>query len=288
MQFMMIRAALAAVLLFPAFLTLVTSALATDGVLEINQTCAVQTGCFAGDPAGLPVTITSPGSYRLTSNLDVSVAASPPGTTAIEIAANDVSIDLAGFVINGTTQCGTFGTCTNTGSGSGIVPAGGIRERISVRSGVIRGMGRYGVMCDIGCSVENVKVDGNGSIGIYVVNPPARIQGNLARNNGGAGIRAAGVISENIMEQNGGLGFEDRGFSVIARNRVFGNSGGGITCQGSTVIDNFIRFNSSSDIKIDAGTPCALGRNTLNSIDNSVGSFVEVDHNLCGGDLVCP
>jgi hypothetical protein len=29
-----------------------TPALAVDGVLEINQTCAVQTGCFAGDTAG--------------------------------------------------------------------------------------------------------------------------------------------------------------------------------------------------------------------------------------------
>jgi hypothetical protein len=34
-----------------------TPALAVDGVLEINQTCAVQTGCFAGDTAGFPVTI---------------------------------------------------------------------------------------------------------------------------------------------------------------------------------------------------------------------------------------
>jgi hypothetical protein len=30
------------------FLTLATPALAVDGVLEINQTCAVETGCFAG------------------------------------------------------------------------------------------------------------------------------------------------------------------------------------------------------------------------------------------------
>lgn len=35
---------------------------ASDGVLEINQTCAIQTGCFAGDTAGLPVTISASGS----------------------------------------------------------------------------------------------------------------------------------------------------------------------------------------------------------------------------------
>ena len=50
-------------------LALAGPALAVDGVVEINQTCAVQTGCFSGDTAGYPVTITQPGSYRLTSNL---------------------------------------------------------------------------------------------------------------------------------------------------------------------------------------------------------------------------
>ena len=33
-------------------LTLAIPAFASDGVLEINQTCAVNTGCFAGDTAG--------------------------------------------------------------------------------------------------------------------------------------------------------------------------------------------------------------------------------------------
>ncbi|MDG2051443.1 MAG: hypothetical protein P8M78_14920 [Myxococcota bacterium] len=50
-----------------ALLTLGLSspALAVDGVLEINQACAVNTGCFSGDAAGLPVTITAAGSYRM-------------------------------------------------------------------------------------------------------------------------------------------------------------------------------------------------------------------------------
>ena len=39
---------------------------ATDGAVELNQTCAVQTGCLADDAAGFPVTIATPGSYRLT------------------------------------------------------------------------------------------------------------------------------------------------------------------------------------------------------------------------------
>ena len=44
----------------PLSLLLATPALATDGVLEINQSCAA-VGCFPGDEARLPVTITQPG-----------------------------------------------------------------------------------------------------------------------------------------------------------------------------------------------------------------------------------
>ena len=40
-----------------ALALMASPALAVDGVLEINQTCAVLTGCFAGDIPGFPVTI---------------------------------------------------------------------------------------------------------------------------------------------------------------------------------------------------------------------------------------
>ena len=53
-------------------LALAGPALAVDGVLEINQTCAISTGCFPGDSPGFPVSVTQPGSYRLTGNLDLS------------------------------------------------------------------------------------------------------------------------------------------------------------------------------------------------------------------------
>lgn len=261
---------------------------ATDGVREINQACALA-GCFAGDPAGFPVVISQSGSYRLTSNLDVTVAPSPPDTTAIEIAVNEVAVDLAGFAITGATVCNFLGSCSNTGNGSGISTTGGIRERIAIRDGVIRGMGRYGIACDIGCSVERVMIHGNGSVGIVLFNQPALIHANIIRNNGQGGIDAAGSITDNLIENNGGLGLRDRGFSVVARNRIGGNASGGATCNYSTVVDNFLGFNSSFELRIDTLSSCALGRNTIiNTLDNSAGSFVEVDGNMCGGDLVCP
>ena len=49
-----------------------------DGVLEIDQACALATGCFDGDKALFPVSITQPGSYILTGNLTVPDATTMP------------------------------------------------------------------------------------------------------------------------------------------------------------------------------------------------------------------
>ena len=83
-------------------LLLTAPALASDGVLEINQTCAVETGCFSGDTAGFPVTISASGSYRLTGNLDLN--AEGVNVSGVAVSAPAVTIDLGGFQIVGPTQ----------------------------------------------------------------------------------------------------------------------------------------------------------------------------------------
>lgn len=90
-----------------------------DGVVLINQANALAGNVTPGDTAGFPVTISQPGSYRLSGNLTVPDA----NTNAIEIASNNVSIDLNGFSIIGPTVCNSIGVCTNTGKGIGIVDA---------------------------------------------------------------------------------------------------------------------------------------------------------------------
>lgn len=55
-----------------------TALLAADGVLEINQTCAEATGCRPGDGSGFPVTISSPGNFIPTRDLEV-----PAGATGL-------------------------------------------------------------------------------------------------------------------------------------------------------------------------------------------------------------
>lgn len=115
-------------ILILVFLSLATPAFAIDGVLEINQTCATQTGCFAGDAAGFPVTITASGSYRLTSGLVIP----DPYTGAIAISIKNVIIDLNAFSIVGPTVC--TGVCAPTGAGDGIFS---IQENVSVRNGSV-------------------------------------------------------------------------------------------------------------------------------------------------------
>ena len=80
---------------------------AVDGVVEINQTSALFGGITPSDLPGFPVTLDQPGSYRLTGNLDLSGEPIPGNVNAVEIKADDVSLDLNGFSITGTTSCST-------------------------------------------------------------------------------------------------------------------------------------------------------------------------------------
>ena len=75
------------------------SASAVDGVVEISQVRALAGGLTVGDAPGFPVTISVSGSYRLTSNLDVTGQPSPENVIAVDITVGSVSLDLNGFSI---------------------------------------------------------------------------------------------------------------------------------------------------------------------------------------------
>ena len=101
---------------------------ASDGRLEISQTCAA-TGCFPGDSAGFPVTISVSGSYVLTSDLVVANVAS----NGIQMQTQGVTLDLNGFTVRGPVTCArdqefqydaSLLACTGSGSGTGVVGSG--------------------------------------------------------------------------------------------------------------------------------------------------------------------
>jgi hypothetical protein len=118
---------------------------AVDGVVLIDQNRASAGNITPGDLPGFPVTISRPGSYRLSGNLDVA----NPDTTAIEITANNVTLDLNGFTIQGPLdQCANTLQpvwCSNELHGTGIIArAAGSTDPFSaivvILNGIVRAM----------------------------------------------------------------------------------------------------------------------------------------------------
>lgn len=120
-------------------LVLASSLIRAGGKIEINQVC-VADGCFAGDFPGYPITISSPGSYRLTSGLLVG-----NGQTAIYIDSDQVSLDLAGFSLRGSFGCaGPLPICSPDTGETGIW-VDDDRINVTIANGAIRGMASAGI-----------------------------------------------------------------------------------------------------------------------------------------------
>ena len=90
---------------------------------QVEPRLAVSPGTTPGDAASL-YRISQPGSYYLTGNISV-----PPGLNGITILADDVTIDLGGFVIS-----------SPVATGAGIISAGSA-QRAAVHDGRVTGFG---------------------------------------------------------------------------------------------------------------------------------------------------
>ena len=209
------------------FLTLANMAVASDGVLEINQTCAVQTGCFAGDTAVFPVTISAGGSYRLTG----SVTVPNPTTTAIVINSSFVTLDLGGFEIRGPVQCfGEPASCPSAQSGVGV-NASNVGQ-VTVRNGIVRGLGGAGLLLGDVSRVEGVTSLWNGDVGSGV-GRLSQVRNSTAQSNAGDGI--------------GGNGANN---TIVDSCTSFGNVGSGIRLDdGSSVLDSTVFANGLQGIQ---------------------------------------
>lgn len=258
------------ILLF--FLPLAPPALASNGVLEINATCALQTGCFTGDTPGYPVTLSQPGSYRLTGNLAQVDAA----TTVLRATANDVSIDLGGFEISGPFSCpGNPANCAAAGIGYAVDAndVGGA----NVKNGAVRGTARgiflgdhcavsdvrviettnHGIFAGTGCSLNRILVARNGNHGVQLANGSvtdsaahdnedngfqfgsnATITGSSARRNGGSGIggNAGSQVSSCVTSENTGSGISLNVAGSVTSSSSYDNSASGIVAGAGSVV----------------------------------------------------
>jgi hypothetical protein len=265
------------ILAFLLYLVLAGPSLATDGVLEINQTCAVQTGCIdnsggIGDTPGFPVAIEIPGSYILTSDLVVS----DPNTDGLFIATAPVTIDLNGFEIQGPVNCIGLGPTLTCDAGTGR----GIRSTF-VRSTVVNGsvikFGSDGIQLGGRSRIERVVVERNGGDGIDVSGDSVVVACRAYRN-GGDGIEAntsstvesstsasnrvqgfnmanGAVISASTARDNGAHGIVVLHGSTVSGSSAYQNQGIGILAlSGSTVVGNAAYENGEDGINVSFGS----------------------------------
>ena len=257
-----------------ATLAIMSISHAGQGVLEINQTCAVNDGCFAGDDPGFPVQLNSMASYVLSSNLDV-----PADTDGLflDAAAAGSSIDLNGFAIQGPLSCdGTPVTgCTGSSLGRGI--AGSAAIDVTVRNGVVAGMGDYGIFLRDDAQVYGVRLKENGDGGVSVSessmlrnvsatrNGGDGVQGGLrttytnvqSGGNGGHGISAAdGSSLQQVLAQFNAVDGLSLGAEIALVGGTAQNNGAnGVTAGSSSTIRGFTAWgNGDNGFEVDGGS----------------------------------
>jgi hypothetical protein len=220
---------------------------APDGAILISQTTVL--GGLAGDGFGLPITITQPGLYRLTSNIVVPDA----NTTAIQIIASHVTLDLNGFSILGPTVCIFEGgspwvtSCSPTGTGIGVSSDANA----------------------IGVAVRNGNVSGMGSRGIELNGLGGRVEGITASHNGFNAIRTgfASINSSNI--------------AILNRS--------GITASGAAVlVGNTATLNTLLGFNVGTDTGAAFNVSIQNGPPDNLTPGLDVGGNVCGLNTLCP
>lgn len=237
------------------------SAIAAEGAFEINQDCAA-VGCFAGDTAGFPITITSPGKYLLTSDLATSGA-----NDAIDVSATDVEIDLNGHTISGGGACSGNGplgvTCVGLDSGAGLSVTATGALRVHIHDGTVHGFttGIAILNADYGTVVDHLTV---------------------TQNHDGMQIQAATSASAvtRILNSQLDLNANDGALAVNStllhvENSTFADNGnnGLLVASGSAVVGN--RFTNNGSPAVSGGA-VGLGQNTFWGNNGGSGSQFSV------------
>ena len=201
-----------------------------------------------------PVTISASGSYYLTTNVYAST------TSGITIATNNVTLDLNGFALlgtsygpgislsgnltnitvrNGSLGGWEFGVSASTGGSGNIVlehlllsgcDIDGIVAALPavVRCCTCNGNGSFGMALYGGGQVTDCAISYNGKHGIYIAAAPVTVTGCFVANNAESGIfldtPGNEVIGNTCIGNNTGASFVDAGIYVNdSRNRIEAN-----------------------------------------------------------------
>jgi len=282
-------------------------------LLALGSTLTFLAFSMAGDselsPLALPIlsvplTISQSGSYYLDENM----THTNRDTNAIEVNADNVTIDLRGHSL--------IGPSSTSGTSNGIHMNG--RRNVEIRNGTVTRFGRNGIYEEngdfaVGHRVISVRVVSNGGSGIALngdnhtvkdctvsLNGIAQgiwwagiscgracsVTGNTVSYNGGAIVHALGVdgistdagctIADNTVGFNEGSGIWPFHGCMVTGNISYSNGGPGgiyVAGEGSLVKGNVLRFNGDSNITVD-GTDNAIEENLVTASDCGIW-FVE-------------
>ena len=246
-------------------------------IKQINQAQAMAGGITPGDTPGFPVRITVPGSYELTSNLEV-----PAGKAGIEIIASHVTLNLNGFLI--------FKKVADPGVLA--ISAGPAASFISVSNGHIQGMGGIS-LAGSAHRVELVQFEGvDPSVcpGISLGDFGVAVRNQVTRVSTGISIGKSGIVKENVVGDSGhGVSAGENAIvegntvdggaaqasiragngSIVAGNIAGANDGGIEVGAFSLVKENTVRNNG--DFGIGAGEGSVVAGNRVNHVGHGPG-----------------
>jgi parallel beta-helix repeat protein len=218
--------------------------------------------------SSLPFTITNAGSYYLTTNL---FGSSGDGIT---VTANNVTLDLNGFVLAGSSTPGgnvaqgqPSPKSQALGSLNGINATVGVTNLV-VRNGSLRGWGQSGVNanhCD-GCVFERLRITGSGSWAL-IAGYRSTVRDCTAINNPGGGISSDyhSLVSGCLSAENGGDGFWS-GAATLRDCVALNNDGDGIAAEDVSVL-TACTSRDNDGVGIITGAGCVV--NSCTSTANS-------------------
>jgi hypothetical protein len=222
--------------LLTGFLTCFTgTAFAVDGVVLIDQARALAGNVTPGDAPGFPVTLSLPGSYRLSGNLTV-----PVQVNGIVIQNNEITLDLNGFRIFTTEMTADIAGITD--------------QQVAYRSILIRNgsMTNFGVaMLSDQVEVREMRIS-NAHFAIHLLGRSAVVTDNRLSDNF-IGLRIEGadaIIADNMASRNAlGILTGSNTVALISGNNTSFNSYAGIhTGCPSNLVDNIAANNPTYDI----------------------------------------
>jgi hypothetical protein len=252
----------------------------------------------------LPLTIGSPGSYYLAENIVTT-------GLGIEIATNDVTLDLMGFKLAG-----------GTGNGIDSYFDSVARSGITVKNGIVSGWDQAGVLLREATEsvVENIIAQDNGGSSIVIgsgrvtncvadssnygirVGDEAIVEDCLVRNNLSGGITGATYVTVrdcavignpndgiavslschivgNTSSLNDGAGVSFAGLCRVERNHLLSNRYGlQTTGTGSVIVKNSASGNVNDNYDIAAGNFLGTIVNTPAAMNAATNDLVNIEH----------